>query len=78
MLSPLGCSTSVEVYIYFAYLPPGVLRLHRKYQAATAHTVKSNLISTNAIGTHLYLEAEPRYVSKGTFFRHDSSVHQHQ
>ncbi len=53
MLSLLGYSTSVECTYILPTYHLVYQALYHKYQAATAHTVISHLISTSAIGTHL-------------------------
>lgn len=53
MLSLLGYSISVDVYIYFAYLLLGESSFYNKYRAATAHRVRFDLSGTSAIGIHL-------------------------
>lgn len=74
MLSLLGYSIVVDVYICFAYLLPGGSRLYYKYQAAVVQRVRFDLSGTSTIGTHPELEAESRCVSKETFLGHDSSL----
>ena len=74
MLSLVGYSISVDVYIYFAYLLPGESRLYYKYQATIVHRVRFDLSGTSAIGIHPQLETESKCVSKETFLRHDSSL----
>lgn len=74
MLSLLGYSISVDVYIYFAYLLPGESGLYYKYQAAIVHRVRFDLSGTSAIGIHPQLEAESKCVSKEAFLGHDSSL----
>lgn len=74
MLSLLGYSISVDVYIYSAYLLPCESRLYYKYQAAIVHRVRFDLSGTSAIGIHPKLEAESKCVSKETFLWHDSSL----
>jgi len=74
MLSLLGYSVSVDVYLHFAYLLPGRSRLYYKYKAEIVHRVRFHLSGTGDIGIHPELEAESRCVSKETFLGHDSSL----
>lgn len=72
MLSFLGYSISVDVYVYFACLLHGESRL--SYGAGIMHRVRFDFSGTNDIGIHSKLEAESKCVSKKTFLGHGSSL----